>query len=141
MNGRHRTAKWTAAALAAASAIAIAIAYGARAPRPTGTAEQATAADDAGPGGSQLAPLPRTVALSTHGPFAAEACGTCHERSDPRNPGRPTEHGNAACFGCHDDFQGAEPVRLGSVAHPSGSGTTCTDCHNPHNSRKKKLLL
>ena len=138
MNGRHRTAKWTAAALAAASAIAVAIAYGTRAPRGDGSAEPATAEPA---GGSLLAPLPRTAALSIHGPFAAEACGTCHERSDPRNPGPPTAHGNAGCFGCHDDFQGTEPVKLGSAVHPAGPGATCTDCHNPHNSRKKKLLL
>jgi predicted CXXCH cytochrome family protein len=89
---------------------------------------------------NRLAPLPRDQATVVHGPYEQGACDTCHERADAKNPGvaRVT---NDTCLACHDDFAGTAPVRIGKgKSHPEGKGT-CNSCHNPHNSKKRKLLL
>ncbi len=85
----------------------------------------------------RLAPLPRQVAVSTHAPFESGECGTCHEREDAKNPGGLLKPVNALCYSCHDEFKqkGGAPK-----AHPVAK-TTCTTCHSPHNSKKKKLRL
>jgi predicted CXXCH cytochrome family protein len=87
----------------------------------------------------RLAPIPREQAVSSHGPFEMGACDTCHARNDPRNPG-PASPTNETCFECHDEFRGSAPVRMEKSVHPRGT-TTCTGCHTPHNSRRRKLLL
>ncbi len=98
------------------------------------------AAVPTGAGGTRLAPLPRDRATVVHGPYEQGACDTCHQRADARDPG-PARVGNETCLACHDEFAGTAPVRLGKgKSHPSGKAT-CTACHNPHNSKKKKLLL
>lgn len=80
------------------------------------------------------APVPAAEALSTHGPFEAGECGTCHDRRDPGGPpGRLLKAAAALCFDCHEDFR--KPVR----SHPKAKGD-CTSCHSPHNARKVKLL-
>ncbi len=84
----------------------------------------------------RLAPL-ASGAVSAHGPFVSRDCKVCHERTDARNPGAVTRVVNEICFDCHDDFRGALTRRMG---HPPPS-ETCTNCHNPHNSMKRKLLL
>jgi predicted CXXCH cytochrome family protein len=81
------------------------------------------------------APVPPEEAVSTHGPFEAGECGTCH---DPkvragRSPGRLLKAAPALCFDCHEEFR--EPVK----SHPRAGGD-CTGCHSPHNARKPKLL-
>ncbi len=93
-----------------------------------------------GAGDKRLAPLPRGEATVVHGPFEQGACDTCHERSDAANPGA-ARAGNETCLACHDEFSGKAPVRIGKgKSHPEGKAT-CTGCHNPHNAKKKKLLL
>jgi predicted CXXCH cytochrome family protein len=84
----------------------------------------------------RLAPLADPV-VSTHGPFEAGECKLCHQRSDRGNPGRPTRTGNQVCFDCHDEFEGTATRNM-RHASPRES---CTTCHNPHNSRREKLLL
>ncbi len=88
------------------------------------------AADD------RLAPL-RSGAASTHGPYESGDCALCHDRRAGRPPGKVTRPVNEICFDCHDEFQGSAPAKMG---HPAPRDA-CTRCHNPHNSRKKKLLL
>jgi predicted CXXCH cytochrome family protein len=91
-------------------------------------------------GENKLAPLPKDQAVVVHGPYEQGACETCHERADQKDPG-PAKVTNETCLGCHDEFAGTAPVKVGKGrSHPSNKGT-CTACHNPHNSRKKKLLL
>lgn len=94
----------------------------------------------AGAAGGRLAPVPRTEAASTHGPFEMGACDTCHERSDPANPGAALGATADLCFECHDEFRSGKPVRMERALHPSVKGS-CTACHNPHNSRQKKLRI
>lgn len=89
---------------------------------------------------SRFAAVPNDQAVSTHGPYEAGACDTCHERSNAKDPGRALKVTNELCFDCHDDFK-ASGVKLEKMKHPSGSSTACTKCHNPHNSKKRKLLM
>jgi predicted CXXCH cytochrome family protein len=85
------------------------------------------------------AAVPGDQATSTHGPYEAGACDTCHERNDPKDPGKALKVTNELCFDCHDDFKGNAAVKLQKARHPGGS-TACIKCHNPHNSKKRKLL-
>jgi predicted CXXCH cytochrome family protein len=88
----------------------------------------------------RLAPIEAVDAVSTHGPFESGACDTCHQRRDPKNPGAAIKVSNDLCYDCHDEFRGSAPVKMDRTLHPK-SAAACTTCHNPHNSRKKKLRL
>ncbi len=99
----------------------------------------AAAAAPAAPA-ARLAPVPAEEAASTHGPFAMGACETCHERHDAKDPGPARKASDELCFGCHDEFKGSAAVRIDAALHPADRAG-CTRCHNPHNARKKKLLL
>lgn len=90
--------------------------------------------------GSRLAPISKEEAASTHGPYEMGACETCHQRHDAANPGAALKVSNELCFECHDEFKGTAPVKMERVVHPS-TRAACTTCHNPHNSRKKKLRM
>ena len=98
-------------------------------------AAAAAAASDA-----RMAAVPNDEAVSTHGPYEAGACDTCHERADAKNPGKALKVTNDLCFDCHDDFKQSSAVKLEKRKHPAGT-TACTKCHNPHNSKKRKLLM
>ncbi len=89
---------------------------------------------------NKLAPIPKADATSTHGPFEQGACETCHQRNDPSNPGAAMKVSNDLCFECHDEFKGSAQVRMERRVHPKGSAI-CVGCHNPHNSKKRKLQL
>ncbi|MBK9516408.1 MAG: cytochrome c3 family protein [Anaeromyxobacter sp.] len=97
------------------------------------------AASPAQAGDARLAPLPPAEALVVHGPYEQGACDTCHARADRDDPG-PARVAKETCLACHDEFGGKAPVRVGKgKSHPIKG--ECTACHNPHNARKKKLLL
>lgn len=88
--------------------------------------------------GSRLAPLPKEQAAVVHAPYDQGACDTCHRKADPKDPG-PAVATRETCLGCHDEFGGAVPVKVGGgKSHPVKG--ECTGCHNPHNSAKRKLL-
>jgi predicted CXXCH cytochrome family protein len=89
---------------------------------------------------SRLAPIPKAEAVSTHSPFETGACETCHQRHDPNDPGAAVKVSNDLCYDCHDEFRGKSPVKMDKSVHPS-TVAACTTCHNPHNSKKKKLRL
>jgi predicted CXXCH cytochrome family protein len=90
-------------------------------------------------GDARLAPVPRDQAVVVHGPYEQGACDTCHARADASDPG-PAAVTKETCLTCHDEFQGKAPVRIGKGKNHPVKGE-CVACHNPHNSRKKKLLL
>jgi predicted CXXCH cytochrome family protein len=90
--------------------------------------------------GNRLAPVPTQDAASTHGPYEMGACETCHQRHDAANPGAAVRVSNDLCYDCHEEFRGTAPVKMERAVHPR-SAATCTACHNPHNSKKKKLRL
>lgn len=89
---------------------------------------------------NRLAPIPASEAVSTHGPFESGACETCHQRHDGKNPGAALKVSNDLCFDCHDEFRGTAPVKMERSMHPKNVAA-CTTCHNPHNSRKRKLRM
>ena len=89
---------------------------------------------------NRLAPVPPLEAVSTHGPYEMGACETCHQRHDAQDPGSALKVSNDLCFECHDEFRGKAKVKLEAAVHPAVTAS-CTTCHNPHNSRKKKLRL
>lgn len=90
--------------------------------------------------GGRLAPVPRQDAVSTHGPYEMGACETCHQRHDAANPGAALKVSNDLCFECHDEFKGSAPIKMERSVHPTAKAA-CTGCHNPHNSKKKKLRM
>jgi hypothetical protein len=89
--------------------------------------------------GGRLAPLPRDQAVVVHGPYEQGACDACHARADQKDPG-PATVTKETCLACHDEFGGKAPVRIGQGKNHPVKGE-CTGCHNPHNSKKKKLLM
>lgn len=91
-------------------------------------------------GGNRLAPIAQADAISTHGPYEMGACETCHERHDAKNPGSALKVSNELCFECHDEFKGKAAIKMEKAVHPAVN-SACTVCHNPHNSKKKKLRL
>lgn len=89
--------------------------------------------------GGRLAPIPRDQAVVVHGPYEQGACDACHARADQKDPG-PATVTKETCLACHDEFGGKAPVRIGKGKNHPVKGE-CTGCHNPHNSKKRKLLL
>ncbi|HET6922917.1 MAG TPA: cytochrome c3 family protein [Anaeromyxobacteraceae bacterium] len=85
---------------------------------------------------NRLAPVD-SQAASTHSPFEAGDCATCHQKPGGGGPGKLGKAVNEICFDCHDEFKGSLARKM---RHPPPKDD-CTSCHNPHNSRKRKLLL
>lgn len=110
-----------------------------RLPAAATLAALALAAPIARAGDARLAPIPRDQAVVVHGPYEQGACDTCHARADQKDPG-PATVTKETCLACHDEFGGKAPVRIGKGKSHTMKGE-CTACHNPHNSKKKKLLL
>lgn len=85
-----------------------------------------------------VAPLPTNPApFSSHAPFLAGDCRTCHQNSDPKQPGPVLKKGPAPCLECHEEF--AEVIAR-KVTHDPAR-TDCTNCHNPHNAVGRRLLV
>ncbi len=84
----------------------------------------------------RLAPV-EGQARSTHGPFESGDCAVCHQKTDGPGPGKLKKAVNELCFDCHDEFKASLGPRM---QHPPPRDE-CTQCHNPHNSTRRKLLL
>jgi predicted CXXCH cytochrome family protein len=79
-------------------------------------------------------------------PQLESICDICHTPTGADHPKKNvkgftlTEKLPGLCFNCHSDFQehmGAYPV----VHGPMKDTLSCINCHNPHSSTQKKLLL
>jgi len=88
------------------------------------------------PRGPALKPLPASEAKHAMPPFAVGQCIVCHVSNDPQKPG-PIKHAsiNEECFTCHDDVK-----EIMARRYKHSAKDTCTDCHNPHNSKEPALL-
>ena len=85
-----------------------------------------------------LAPLPAQPApASSHAPYEAGDCRTCHQSADPKKPGPLNKAGAALCLDCHEEFAGI--LKRQHTHAPARAA--CTTCHNPHNAGQPKLLL
>jgi predicted CXXCH cytochrome family protein len=71
-----------------------------------------------------------------HSPYASGDCSICHERNDAADPGGVPVAGNELCFGCHEEFATIMQARY----RHAPAEQSCTGCHNPHESRERKLL-
>jgi predicted CXXCH cytochrome family protein len=87
--------------------------------------------------GAQVAPLPPAQKPTfVHSPYEAGDCSICHEKNDKARPGPISAKINDLCYSCHEELQGIMARKFKHVA----AVEACTNCHNPHNSREKKLL-
>jgi predicted CXXCH cytochrome family protein len=84
-----------------------------------------------------LAPIPSADAVSEHNSFTDGACDFCH-KGTAKDPGPITKPVNQLCFGCHVEFD--EMLAQRPVKHRAAV-EACTNCHNPHNSGTKHLLV
>jgi len=85
---------------------------------------------------NRLAPVAGT-ASSTHGPFASGDCAVCHA-VDGKRVGPARKPVSDVCLECHGEFGSSAEAK--KMKHPT-PGASCTNCHNPHNSARKSLLL
>ncbi len=79
---------------------------------------------------------PGEKAAVVHAPYGAGDCALCHTGNDRRNPGPLVKKGNAVCFDCHQEF---EEILARKYRH-APAVEACWNCHNPHDSKEKKLL-
>lgn len=98
--------------------------------------QTASGARTAAPG--SLAPLPAASApASSHAPYEAGDCTICHQSADPKQPGPVIKPRPALCLECHEEFVG---VMKREHTH-APARADCTNCHNPHNAKFRKLML
>ncbi|MBS1152180.1 MAG: hypothetical protein H6Q89_3878, partial [Myxococcaceae bacterium] len=84
-----------------------------------------------------LGPMPPGPKVAwTHAPYQDGDCSLCHERKDPKSPGKLFAPVNEVCLSCHEEF--AAVLGRGHVHRPTKK--SCSNCHNAHNSPEKKLL-
>ncbi|MBS1152178.1 MAG: hypothetical protein H6Q89_3876 [Myxococcaceae bacterium] len=107
-----------------------------------GAAKAPRGKPDAGPAAASapsVAPLgPGQNIGWAHAPFQSENCAICHERKDPKNPGKITMPVNELCYSCHEEIQDLMQRRPHSH---EPARKDCTLCHNPHNAPERKLLV
>ncbi len=89
-----------------------------------------------------LAPIEAAKAVSRHAPYEMGDCKACHARDDAKDPGPARKAAGEACTSCHEELPvlAQRPNRASRSKHP-GPRSGCGQCHNPHNSVKKSLLL
>jgi predicted CXXCH cytochrome family protein len=103
------------------------------APGPAKAASEGSSAEVDFPLGPQPA---GTKIVWAHAPYEDGDCSLCHERKDPKNPGKLIQPITQLCESCHDEFVGVmSRTHLHNAAKKS-----CSNCHNAHNSTEKKLL-
>ena len=71
--------------------------------------------------------------FNQHPPYKKRECESCHDRGQMSKSKLPSPE---LCYQCHDDFNKTYEFLHGPIA-----AGNCTQCHNPHQSKLKNLLL
>ena len=97
--------------------------------------------------------------MTSHPPYAEGECTLCHNMPGKRTTGQihgsmPSLSTDKAagqgwlvmpadelCFECHDDKTGEYAEENGMMIHAPVEAGECIECHSPHRSRYKHLLL
>jgi predicted CXXCH cytochrome family protein len=132
-------------ALAIALALAPSAASPAQPPAPAAPAKGGAPAKGAAPAkaapaakaASPVAPLKASEITNVHAAYETGDCALCHVRNDPKDPGKLSAPVNELCFGCHDELR--DLMKLEVVHWPAQDA--CTNCHNPHGGKQRKLLI
>jgi len=78
---------------------------------------------------------PKLLAANLHAPVL-DGCDLCHDGAADR---LIEDSASEVCLICHEDI--AEIAESAAVPHLAMEVADCTDCHNPHASGRKRLLL
>jgi predicted CXXCH cytochrome family protein len=75
---------------------------------------------------------PKLLLKSSHGPYAARLCSSCHPAPVDGKVGLKAANADTLCYDCHSNFK-AEMAGAGS-RHKllSQSNRACMECHDPH---------
>ncbi len=84
----------------------------------------------------KVAPLKKNIKWS-HAPYEMGECSICHEKDDPKNPGKVKGDANELCLSCHEQI--GEIMAQRKFVHGAAK-QDCGLCHNPHNSSQRMLL-
>ena len=77
---------------------------------------------------------------NVHQPVANKICTQCHEASNSPTPLKTRRAGYELCRGCHSSMMN-DTFNKNRIHWPLVDKTGCLNCHEPHASKEKKLLL
>jgi predicted CXXCH cytochrome family protein len=77
---------------------------------------------------------------NVHQPVANKACTQCHESPSSSTPFNTKRAGYELCRGCHSSMLN-DTFNKNRIHWPLVDKTGCLNCHEPHASKEKKLLL
>ena len=72
-----------------------------------------------------------------HSPYLEGNCLACHEDHSSSAPGLLKKQGNGMCLQCHKEVASLDASQ--ALVHPPGE-STCTECHDPHESQVRNFL-
>jgi predicted CXXCH cytochrome family protein len=84
-------------------------------------------------GSKPIAPMVFKSKFNFHPPYQYKGCKICHDKG---KMGSLVQSIPFLCFNCHSNFL----KKFKCVHYPVATGH-CTDCHSPHMSEERKLLL
>ena len=71
--------------------------------------------------------------FNLHEPYQKKECASCHDRNAMGKTKMPSPE---LCYECHDNFN-----QEYEVLHAPVAAGNCSECHNPHQSKLKNLLI
>lgn len=89
------------------------------------------------PHGSDKAGL---LFANVHAPVANRQCSQCHEAPTSANPFKTKRASYELCRTCHSSMMN-ETLNKSQIHWPLLDKTGCLNCHEPHASKQKKLLM
>jgi predicted CXXCH cytochrome family protein len=77
---------------------------------------------------------------NVHSPVANKACLQCHDAPSSSSPVRTKKGGFELCQGCHSNMMN-DTFNKNRIHWPLVDKVGCLNCHKPHASAQKKLLM